>query len=117
MDQNLKISVEQREHITIVKLSGSADARSAGEMERCFTRLSAGRPKWVVFDMVDLSALTSLAMGQLVSLKRAMNHYGGALYLVTTPLIHASLKHTRLDTMFQCVGNLDDALAACSARK
>ncbi len=114
MENTLKVEVTHRPGIAIVKLSGEARLQMR-PLEIEFTRLSAEHLSAVILDMADLSLVSSLGMGLMVSLRNSLKHRGGRLLAAAVqPLVLDSFVRARLETIFEVFDSVDAATASVS---
>ena len=85
----------------VVKLIGLADSTSSVVLEREFLRLNALRAALVVFDLSQLTFISSLAIGLLVSFRKGQSRHGGkALLEGVTGSVAEALQRTRVTELF-----------------
>ena len=78
--------------------------------------LTASHPPLVVFDLADLTFISSLGLSLLMEFQRGLNRHGGQVRLVNPkPAVHDMLKKCRLDTVLIVAPSMDHALAAAPA--
>ncbi|MGA3065810.1 MAG: STAS domain-containing protein [Tepidisphaeraceae bacterium] len=113
MSDVLEIEMDVRPDGTVLRLIGNAGVDMAKTLETTLTRVLAARPTLVVADMSKLVLLSSLAMGQLVTLQKSLGRSGGKMRLAAVPpQLMTSLKHTRLDSVFECLPSVKEAMKA-----
>jgi anti-anti-sigma factor len=77
------------------------------------TRLGACRVLLAVLELSELTLLSTLAMGALVSLRRDLGRWGGRVRLAATPpSIHDALTAAGLTDLFEFYRSVEEALAA-----
>lgn len=111
MSDELVIETNVQPTGTVIRLKGNAGINSGQTLEHALTRLCAGRPSLVVFDLSELHLIASLVMGQMVAVQRSLGRTGGKMRLAAVPeLVMGSLRHSRLDSLFQCFPTVEAAL-------
>jgi anti-anti-sigma factor len=92
--------IEAQPSVTI-RLIGSAGCREADKLQFELNRLVARRPAEVILDFAGLIFISSLAMGMLVNLRRALVRHGVQVKLVAVqPNVLEALRASRLDELF-----------------
>ncbi len=85
----------------VVKLIGLADSPSSVVLERECLRLNALRAALVVFDLSQLTFISSLAIGLIVSFRKGQSRHGGkALLEGVTGSVAEALQRTRVTELF-----------------
>jgi anti-anti-sigma factor len=89
-----------------------SDLGAAAVLERHFTVLCARKPARVVFDLAELTAISSLCIGMLVMHRRACAGWKGDASLAgATDTVEAALRRCRLDQLFTFAPSVASALA------
>lgn len=78
----LTITSEEKNGVWIMALSGSAAVADLGPLEIETTKMIAHNPEKLVIDVSGLSVLSSLAMGQFMTLAMHVKKNGGAAVIV-----------------------------------
>lgn len=108
----LAIHIDIRPAATVVRLEGWAGLAAQADLERAVTRLSAGTHSLLVLDLTQLLGLSSLAVGQLVQLHRAVTLRGGAVRVGgATEDARTVLVRCRMDLLMPLHGSVDEAIA------
>lgn len=95
---------------TLLTLSGSADMAHDGELSRTINAVAAARPARLVIDLSALDFLASLAIGQIVSLVRAVHaHDGRAAIACANPLILGALTRSNLQRLLPVLPSMFEA--------
>lgn len=111
----LSCTVEDVAHGRLVCIRGQADTAAVAEIERAFLRVAAGRPRLVVLDLSEMSFVSSLAMGLLVTLHKAVTRQGGQLRLAAVqPLVAAAFARVRLLELLEVCDSVASALGTTS---
>ncbi len=105
-----EVSISNHRGTPVLKLAGEARL-SIETLEEAALHLKAERPALLVVDVSGLSYMSSLTMGALVKLHRAINSQGGKVkFAGAQPRIQEVLQYARLDTLFELCASVDDAL-------
>lgn len=109
---DLRLDVSQRGEWSIVEVGGEVDVATAPRLrEQLISLVGDGRYRIVVsLEAVDF--IDSTGLGVLISgLKRVRTHGGEFAVVCNEPRIMKVFEITGLDTVFNVVPTLDDALA------
>lgn len=110
---DLKVSLDERPEATVLRLHGSATAMNVAPLSRQATVLSAKRPAKLVIDMSELEFISSLPIGELISMARAVKlHKGQVMIAGASPAVREVLSHVRLQEVMPMYDTVDDAIAA-----
>ena len=109
------LSIEQNEipaqQAVCLKLIGSVELDSIDLLSRAVADLARRKPKAVVIDLSQLTFASSLALGSLVELRRALNSSGGHVALIgVSDQLRTGLRMTRLDSFFRIHTTIEEAL-------
>lgn len=111
--ETLTITEEERDGLVIAQLAGSASVDQEAILERAFMRLAALDHKLLVFDLSQLTFISSLGMGAFVSLIKAAKRHETAVRLAAAqPSIYEAFKRARLTDRFEFYDDLDSAINA-----
>jgi anti-anti-sigma factor len=107
----LAVAVLEAADEVIVLLGGEAAAADARTLETSLRPLSACCPSSVTFDLSELRFISSLAMGVLVSYRRAALHHGVRVCLSSDmqPQVRDSLETAGMMELFEVVGEPNSA--------
>lgn len=109
---SLACDVEDLPQGCLMRIRGQADTAATAEIERFFLRVTAGRPRLVVLDLSGMSFVSSLAMGSLMNLHRAVTRQGGLLRLAAVqPLVAEAFARVRLPDVIEVWDSVESALA------
>jgi anti-anti-sigma factor len=102
----LEIDVVETAEEVVVRLWGDAGVPEAGVLEGRLSRLAARRPARVTLDLSELRTISTLAMGILVTYRRAATRAGARVYLAPSlrPAVHEALYRTELLGLFEADG-------------
>jgi anti-anti-sigma factor len=109
-------STTQPDGTVVLALIGSADITAAAALERQVTLLCAKRPKHVVFDLSQLTFISSLCMGTLVTLARSCKGWQGRATLAAPqPTVAGMFRHARIDVLIPIVTSVEAAVTPANA--
>lgn len=110
---DFSIASEANGPATVVRMTGWAGLGSQAELELAVTRLSAVAHTLVVLDLSKLEGMSSLAVGQLVLLHRAVTKRGGHLRVGGASTdVQTVLVRCKIDALIPVFPSLESALAA-----
>lgn len=99
--------------VAVVSMIGAGDIQGAMVLERHFTRLSAQKPRRVVFDLSRLTFISSLCMGAMVAVAKATKNQKGTVAIAgANDNVAGAFRHARLETIFPMFATVEEALAA-----
>ena len=106
--------VELPSNILKIKLAGSLDIASAGEIDMPFSLISGSRHK-VIVDMSQVTFLASIGIRVLVKAARAIGNRGGR-FIIFNPTEESRrvLRSTGIDAIIPTLANESEAIAECS---
>lgn len=81
----LAVVTEGRAGVLIVRIQGSAAFEQAEQLDRQLQLLAKYAPRRVVFDLAELTAVSSLFLGALVRFRAASLRRGGEVRLANLP--------------------------------
>lgn len=97
--------------LTRIALVGSLDLAGVGRIDLKFTALTVGQGKPTIVDLSELSFLSSLGMGLLVSCHKGLRTKGAKLVLLNPQVfIEEALTVARLNTLLTIAHDEDEAL-------
>jgi anti-anti-sigma factor len=97
----------------LVRIEGEAGTVGLDRLEFVFARVIARRTQLAVLDLTHLTFLSSLAMGQLVRLRRDLGRWNGRVKIASCPpLIREALEVARLTGFFELHATVEEALSA-----
>jgi anti-sigma B factor antagonist len=106
----LQIDVVESPRGIVVRLVGQADFLSTDSLQIPLRRLLAQHPARVVFDLAGLWLISSLALGVLVSFRRALARENGNVWLAAlTPEVRAVLQMSGALELFGVADTVDQA--------
>jgi anti-anti-sigma factor len=109
---DLQINVTESPKGTVVRLIGEASAANVPKLEPVLTQLSAKKPKLVVIEGSEMSFISSLALGALLTFQKGVRRHGGEVRLAALqPMVLDMLQAAQLDKVFATYIDTEDALA------
>ncbi len=106
--QQLQVSLEDQGDVTVLKLEGTASAMNVQQLSGPLMKLAARRPPKVVIDMARLDFISSLPIGELVSMARAVKLHGGTVRIAgPRPAVREILDHVRLGELMPIFDSVD----------
>ncbi len=110
--------MNEADGITRVRLIGEADVAGGHKLSREAIELAAARPKRLVFDLGELTFLSSLAIGEMAALASALKGYDGRVALAAADRnIASALERVRMNEVLEVYGTLEEALAALATQR
>jgi anti-anti-sigma factor len=103
----MEVEVIQAGQEVVVWLRGEAGLAEAGLLETSLMRLTTQRPTRVIFNLSELRSLSSLAMGVLVTFRRAAVRAGVRVCRATAlhSAVREALNRAELMDLFETVGS------------
>jgi anti-anti-sigma factor len=109
----MDVEVTELDRGMLVKIVGDAGVTQVAKLEHELSMVMLRRPPVVVLDMAQLSFVSSLGMGALVSFRRSVTKQGGQVRLANAPpMIRDGFRRARLDLLFPMFDTVDAALDA-----
>jgi anti-anti-sigma factor len=97
-------AVTECKRATVVHLKGCVDIASVDRLEFVLMRVLDQSPNLVVLDLSELQQLSSLAIGKLMTFRRAIVYSGGDVKLgPMCPEIRSELESLQLIDWFGCL--------------
>jgi anti-anti-sigma factor len=102
--------------ITILKLSGRMDIEGTGKIDLRLAAATAGTGAHVIADLSDVSFMSSIGIGVLVQLTKAIRRRSGNLVLLNPqPIVRLVLEKTGMPEILKICETLDEASTAVRA--
>jgi anti-anti-sigma factor len=108
----MSTSVEHREDIAVLVVSGVVDLATAPALEEVTDQLVAQKPRALVIDITEVTFLASVGLKILASTHRDITPTGCFAVIADGPATSRPIKLTHLDEVFSLYPTLDDGLAA-----
>jgi len=109
----LTYTIDERDNALLISLSGSAGVGEAGAMEQCAVKAMAYRNPLVVLDLTNLTFVSSIGIGTLLSMRRAAERRGAKFRVVGVRGPLADLFATSgLTAIFKGFDTVESALSA-----
>ena len=101
---------------SVLAIRGTADSATVPDLEQAFDRLAAAQHPLVVLDLSELSFISSLAMGCLVTLHKTVTRRGGSLRCAALqPLVAEAFSQVRLNDLIEIHDTVESALRSARA--
>lgn len=99
--------------LMIVTIIGDANLGAIDQLELEMMRVSAAKPKAIIFDVTGLTFAASLALGCIVAARNGVTQRSGQCVMVGAQGNVADvLKRSKVDTLFVQRTSMDEAMAA-----
>jgi anti-sigma B factor antagonist len=110
----LLVTFEHRDaHTGVVFIQGSADIAGHDYMKAEMTKVHTSPAKGVVVDIRKMDFITSLGVGELLSLAKAKKGQGGKVAIAgPNQYVNGVFDKARLSTVIPIFNTVDEALAA-----
>jgi anti-sigma B factor antagonist len=109
----LDMDVERLGSAAVVRVRGSAGMEEADHFRRRLERLAEQPIAIIALDLAGLEFISSAGLGALISAHKKARPHDGRIRLVNPqPLILRVLETTRLTSVFEVFGTLEEALAS-----
>ncbi len=113
MQRTMEILTRRLGQVEILDVIGRGDVHTQKLLRETVRRaIHCGRSSFVL-NLIHISFLDSLMIGELVACLKRARECGGDVKLVVSPgsVVHQLLELTRLDAVFQIFGDEDEAIA------
>jgi anti-sigma B factor antagonist len=108
----VEISVKQLDQMTVVAITGSIDALTAGEVTNCLSAQIGGGQKQLVIDLGQVDFSSSAGVRVILAALRESRQHGGDLCLAAAqPGVEKVLKMSGLTSVLKTFTTVDEALA------
>ncbi len=108
----ISTSVEHRDGITVVVLSGVVDLATSPSLEELLTQLIDGAPPALVIDLTEVSFLASVGLRILAETHERVGGTGKFAVVASGPVTARPIQLTKLDEFLALFDTLDEAVAA-----
>jgi anti-sigma B factor antagonist len=106
----LTVTITDLAQGSVVRLEGSASFNNLDRLQFALIRLIARRTPLAVLDLSELTFITSLAMGVLVTFQRDVGRWGGRVRIAgARPEIHEVLQVAGLTEVFEFCTTVEEA--------
>lgn len=96
----------------LLRVEGEARTVGLDQLQFALARVIARRARLAVLDLALLTFLSSLAMGQLVRLRRDLDRWNGRVKIASCPpAIRTALEVARLADFFEFYATVEEAFA------
>jgi anti-anti-sigma factor len=108
----LTATVDHRPDGVLIRLAGEANVHAVRQINDAFHPVVEAAPKLVVLDLAGVPVMGSLAMGALLTLRKALQRSGGELYVAAaSPLVLDAFTRARLVEVLNLRGTVEAAFA------
>jgi len=109
---HLKTSVRDN-GITVLKLTGRMDIEGTGEIDLKLNVATTEERAYLIADLSDVDFMSSIGIGALVRVAKAVRRRGGNLVLLNPqPIVRLVLEKTRIPELMSIHDTIDAASAA-----
>lgn len=99
--------------LTHVALSGRLDVAALTKLQDRFVFATAPRRKTTIVDLSQVTLLTSMAIGMLIAVAKALQPHGAKMILCgATGMVAKTLHDSGMHHVMAVVGSVDEALKA-----
>lgn len=86
----------------IVEMEGSADLTAVDRLQNELNKVTAERPRTLVFDLGELEFISSLAVGSMIDAARNLKRHGSTTRIINArPLVLELLRVSKLEEVFE----------------
>ncbi|MDP7422036.1 MAG: STAS domain-containing protein [bacterium] len=111
----MDITTEEKNGVTIVRMSGKINVPEAQELMTVIEKLIDDGKHKLVIDFCEIKYIGSLGVGVLATLLRKVIQVGGSMKLVSLNLfVKKIFTVTKLDKIFEIYDSLDECLNSFS---
>ena len=111
----LQVESKKTGKAVVVAIRGDAGMAFVGQLQQELSRVLEGKPELVVLDLTDLTFISSMGMGTLVSFRSGVGKVGGSVKLAALkPVLAEAFRRARLTEMFELFDSVDAALGKSS---
>jgi anti-anti-sigma factor len=104
--------VSAEETHTHVRVRGPLDIAGAGALSLKFTAATAGRKRHVLVEMADVDFVSSIGLGMLVQVARALNADGKKVVLIApNPAVAGVIRTAKLDAVMPIADSTPSAIS------
>lgn len=113
----IESTTDTRLGVTVIAMSGTSRTATADDLDRAVTRITAQKPGFVILDLSRLEIISSLAIGCILSIRRAVVDHGGSVSIAAPSLlVRKALEIARLDELMETHATFEEALAPARDR-
>src|ERR1700712_4676610 len=110
MSTSLEVRTEQRGEALVIHVVGDAGMANVGVFETALTQVCALKPKLAVFDMSQMTFISSIGMGTLVTFMRGVERCGGTVCVTALqPMIADAFRRAQLTDVLHIRPTIEDA--------
>jgi anti-sigma B factor antagonist len=113
---DLIVQTSHRNEALVISLIGAGDLPGSQTLDKNMLALLAQRPTRVIFDLSELTFISSIFMGSLIRFRQTIGHVKGKVVICSaTESVLDALRRARLDQVFEIYPTIDDAMQAICA--
>ena len=108
------LKIESAPHPTglVIRIVGEAGVDNVEAMANDLMKISAQKPKLVVFDLSGLDFIASMGMGVLMAFRQELARSGGVVRVAAArPMVLDAFKRACLNALFNNCTSVDEALS------
>ena len=95
----------------LLRMTGQADVAAVPDIERAFLQITTARPGLVVLDLSQLNFISSLGIGDLLNLRKALARHGGSVRCAAPqPMVAEAFRRVRLYDVLDIHDTLESVL-------
>ena len=108
----LTVETEQRGNVSILRPAGEIDLARSPSLRTAISKAQHSKPERLVIDLEEVPYMDSSGVATLVEAMQVARRYNGSLLLCgMQERVRSIFEIARLDTVFQIVDTLEDAVA------
>lgn len=95
----------------VIRITGQAGINNVESLADDLMKISARKPKLVVFDLSGLDFIASIGMGVLMAFRQELARSGGIVRVAAAqPMVLDAFKRACLNALFNTCASVDEAL-------
>lgn len=111
MPGTVRVESKKKGTALLVSLKGDAGMATIGQLQKDLSDICERKPQLTVLDMSELTFISSMGMGTLVSFLRGVEKCGGKVRIAALqPMIAEVFRRARLNKVFELHDTVDAAL-------
>jgi anti-sigma B factor antagonist len=110
-ERPISVQTEQAGDVLVIRLAGQVNELAADSLSACLDRILAEDHLFIVFDMREVTFLSSTGLGQIMRALRTVKRKNGFVRIAgAQPLIADVFRLTKLDKLVPLCPTLEEAL-------
>jgi len=111
MEVKMQINVEQKNDISIYRVTGDVDINTSPEIKGSLDKAIQEKRNKIVINLKEVSYVDSSGLATFVEILKNLRVYGGKIKLTNlSPKVKGLFEITRLDKLFDIVDEEQDAI-------